>query len=258
MDKNLKVTVVQSILAWEDPQANFAHFEILLKGLSNVDLILLPEMFNTGFSMESSKLSETMDGASVSWMKKIAKEKNSAIAGSVIIEEAGKHYNRLVWVLPDGSTQHYNKRHLFRMANEHEFFTQGEERVIIEYKGWRICPMVCYDLRFPVWSRNDTGYDLVFYVANWPAARIDAWSTLLKARAIENQCFAIGVNRVGADESNRSYCGGSAVHDPKGVLLSNFKNNQEDVQTFELDLNELNDFRSKFPVDMDRDNFTLR
>lgn len=257
MNKSLKVVVVQANLIWEDPQANFDHFGELLKDLPEADLILLPEMFNTGFSMESSRLSETMDGPSVQWMKEVAKQKKCAVAGSVIIDDNGKHYNRFNWVTPDGSVQYYDKRHLFRMANEHEFFSQGNERVVFEYKGWKICPMVCYDLRFPVWSRNDLGFDCLIYVANWPAARIDAWSTLLKARAIENQCYCIGVNRIGKDEAGREYCGGSAVHDPRGTLLSDFTDNTEQVQVIELQLEPLNEFRKKFPVDLDRDDFTI-
>jgi len=257
--QDLKIAAIQSKLSWENVDDNLATFG---NRISLIDghphLILLPEMFNTGFSMNSAALAEKMGGKTMSWMAEQADQANAVVTGSVIIEDAGKFYNRLLWVLPDGTVQYYNKRHLFRMAHEHEFFDQGSERLIVNYKGWKICPLVCYDLRFPVWSRNDVSFDCLIYVASWPAARIDAWSTLLKARAIENQCYSIGVNRVGKDEANRDYCGGSAVHDPKGSLLSSFEMGKEEVQMITLDLDQLNDFRQKFPVDLDRDQFELK
>ncbi len=255
---NLKVATVQSSLVWENPKANFDHFENLLSSVEDVDLIVLPEMFNTGFSMESSRLSETMDGSSVNWLKSVASQKNCVVTGSVIIEEEGNYYNRLVWVNPSGDIFHYNKRHLFRMANEHEFFSPGKERLVVELKGWKICPMICYDLRFPVWSRNDINFDLLMYVANWPAPRTDAWSSLLKARAIENQCYCIGVNRIGEDEAGRSYSGATGIYDPKGQLLNELKIDEECVQIAELSYLDLADFRAKFPVHLDRDKFEIK
>lgn len=222
----------------------------------NADVIVLPEMFNTGFSMESSKLAEPHDGPSVQWMKQQAELYNAAVVGSVITEQDSHYYNRLYWVFPDGTFKCYDKRHLFRMAQEHEHFTGGTERRIVEYKGWKICPLICYDLRFPVWSRNNVQFDVLVYVANWPAARTDAWSTLLKARAIENQCYVIGCNRVGEDGKGIGYAGASVIHDPKGVELTH-QNGTEQVLTASINFGELADFRTKFPVDKDRDKFEI-
>ncbi len=264
---NLKISIIQSELHWEDAQENLTMFSKKIENLTGqTDLVVLPEMFNTGFSMESKKLAETMDGLSVNWMKEQAKKIDAAIIGSLIIQEDGDYFNRLVWMSPDGNIHTYDKRHLFRMAGEHNHFTAGRKRLIVEYKGWRICPLVCYDLRFPVWSRNSSitnhhstksEYDILIYVANWPAIRKAPWSKLLEARAIENQAFVIGVNRVGEDENGNDYSGDSVAINPKGECLSSIKPSTNQFQTMEFSLKELNDFREKFPVEMDADEFKI-
>lgn len=258
--QNLTVSLVQSHLAWENPTANRKHLEKQIQSIGSTDLIVLAEMFTTAFTMNSKKMAEPMHGDSVSWMKKMANEKDAVICGSLIIEDLGKYYNRFLWVEPNGDIQYYNKRHLFRMADEHQFFTQGNERIIIEYKDWRICPMICYDLRFPVWSRNDANnpYDLLIYVANWPSPRASAWSKLLMARAIENQAYTIGVNRIGEDEKGLKYIGGSAILDPKGEIIWEAKENNEAVQSKTIQLDQLNAFREKFPLKLDADNFEIK
>lgn len=260
---SLKVTAVQSELYWENVTQNLEMFAQKINAFSeNTDVIVLPEMFNTGFSMESKKLSENMDGETVRWMKIQSKKSDAVIIGSLIINENGNYYNRLIWVQPDGKIYTYDKRHLFRMAGEHNHFSAGEERLIINYKGWRICPLICYDLRFPVWARNTTSdkkpaYDCLIYIANWPAIRKQPWSKLLEARAIENQCYVVGVNRVGKDGNEIEYSGNSVVVNPKGEVISTIPEYENCTQTIELNLKELNDFREKFPVSLDGDDFTL-
>jgi len=255
--QDLTVSVIQSGLFWEDPEANRMAFAKKIAGIINADLIVLPEMFTTGFSMRSNELAEAMDGASVTWMKEQAVKSGSAINGSLIIEENDKYYNRSIFAFPDGRIEHYDKRHLFRMANEDAHFSEGTERKIVELKGWRICLQVCYDLRFPVFSRNRNDYDLLVYVANWPEVRTAAWSTLLKARAIENQCYLIGVNRIGNDANGISYSGASVILDAKGDELSEIPLHEETTRTVSLSSQELQDFRLKFPVGKDADNFGL-
>lgn len=280
---DLKLTLIQSDLHWEDVDANLSMFaEKIASAPKETDIIILPEMFNTGFSMESEKLAETMDGKSVTWLKEQAQKSQAIIIASLIIKEnnllsggtKGGFFNRLIWADPNGTVQHYDKRHLFRMAGEHEHFDAGQERLIVEYKGWRICPLICYDLRFPVWSRNVTlpvdachpefiegqttnAFDLLIYIANWPAARKSPWSKLLEARAIENQCFVVGLNRVGQDGKHIEYSGNSAVIDPKGDIISSIPESANHLQTVSISLDELNDFREKFPVGMDADEFKL-
>jgi len=263
MENHLKIAVIQSDLSWENGAENRSNFDRIIKGVDKVDLIILPEMFNTAFSMDSSRLAEKMDGETVSWMQIKAKETSAVVTGSVIIEDKGKFYNRLIWAQPNGDVQHYDKRHLFRMAEEDMHFSAGTERKVFNLKGWRICPMVCYDLRFPVWSRNidaegNTAYDLLLYVANWPAARVAAWSALLVGRAIENQAYVAGINRVGVDGNGIEYCGGTAMVDPKGNVMTSFPDGQVYVEITELDLDALNDFREKFPVVKDADAFELK
>lgn len=227
MEQNpdLRVALVQTDLHWQDKTANLALLEEKIWSLKNsCDLIVLPEMFATGFSMESALLAEPMNLQVHKWMKQLAAQTGSVITGTVIISEGGNYYNRLLWVMPDGTTQHYDKRHLFRMANEDASFASGTKLPIFSLKGWKICPQICYDLRFPVWSRNrwsagNAAYDLLFYVASWPAARISAWDTLLPARAIENLSYAFGVNRVGLDGNQIAYNGHSAAYDFKGERL---------------------------------------
>ncbi len=257
---DLKITAIQSELHWEDVDQNLAMFSGKIDAISEeTDVIVLPEMFNTGFSMLSEKLSETMKGKSVYWMKEIAQKVNAVIIGSLVIEEDNNCYNRLIWAQPDGEVKTYDKRHLFRMANEHEHFKAGTERLIIDYKGWKICPLVCYDLRFPVWSRNssENQYDLLIYIANWPGARKAPWSKLLEARAIENQCYVVGVNRVGKDGKDIAYAGNSAIINPKGEIISTIAENENCSETILLSLEQLNNFRKAFPVGMDADDFQV-
>ena len=282
---DLKVTIIQSQLHWESVTDNLSMFSEKIAAITEkTDLIVLPEMFNTGFSMQSEALSECMNGETVSWMIAQSKKKDAVIVGSLIIEEEQRFFNRLVWVEPNGTLQTYDKRHLFRMANEHKHFTGGKERLIITYKGWRICPLVCYDLRFPVWARNkklsvdkkdvipvqsnrnrnfsteeqaETAYDLLIYIANWPEVRKAPWSKLLDARAIENQCYVVGVNRVGKDGKGFSYSGNSVIINPKGETISSLPESENVTETVAISLNELNDFRIVFPVEMDADVFTL-
>lgn len=256
--RDLKVTIIQTELHWENIDENL---EMLGQKLSQIedetDLIVLPEMFNTGFTMSSEKLAEEMDGKTMQWMKNAAKEKSCVVVGSLIINENRNYYNRLIWMRTDGSYETYDKRHLFRMMDEHKYFSGGDERIVVELNGWRICPFVCYDLRFPVWCRNKGDYDCLIYIANWPGARRSAWSTLLLARAIENQVYVIGVNRIGKDGNDIVFSGGSAVIDPKGQVISKTQPHQENIETVSLSYEELEDFRKKFPVGLDGDEFEI-
>lgn len=255
MDK-LNITLVQPDIIWEDAKVNLERYTEMLAPIDKTDLIVLPEMFTTGFSMQPEKLKGTMDGPSVWWMKKLAFEKDTAITGSLIIEDAGKVFNRLVWVFPDQKTETYDKRHLFTMGEENEHYSAGSEKLIVEYRGWRFCPLICYDLRFPVWSRNTENYDVLLYVANWPAVRHEVWKTLLQARAIENQTYCIGVNRTGKDGSGLEYSGDSCMIGARGN--AKFVGSKEQVTSFEISLDELRKFRAKFPVLNDKDAFQMR
>jgi predicted amidohydrolase len=251
--ENLKVTIIQPDIIWENPGENLTNYANLIASAGNTDLVILPEMFTTGFSMESEKLKESMTGQSVNWMQATAVYKNVAILGSLIIEDEGKIYNRAIWVSPDGTIFYYDKKHLFTMGKEHLHYSPGSQKNIIEYKGWRICPLICYDLRFPVWSRNTENYDLLIYVANWPSARHHIWKSLLVARAVENQSYCIGVNRTGNDGSGLNYSGDSVLVDAKGI--GTFLGEQPSVQTFDLNYEELHTFRKNFPVLNDKDSF---
>lgn len=251
----LKITLVQPDIIWEDAAANLQNYSNLLRDASQTGLIVLPEMFTTGFSMHPERLKEGMDGMSVHWMKQLAADKQAVVTGSLIIEDGGKVSNRLLWVYPDGTVAFYDKRHLFTMSGEHLHYTAGKNRLIAEHLGWRFCPLICYDLRFPVWSRNTGNYDVLLYVANWPAARHHVWKSLLIARAIENQAWCIGVNRVGMDGTGLRYAGDSAVVDPRGSAT--FLGEQEGIRTVEISYEELHAFRKRFPVLGDRDDFTL-
>ncbi len=259
---DLRVALVQTDLHWQDKTANLAMLEEKIWALKNsCDLIVLPEMFATGFSMESALLAEPMNLQVHKWMKQLAAQTGSVITGTVIISEGGNYYNRLLWVEPVGTTQHYDKRHLFRMANEDASFASGTELPIFSLKGWKICPQICYDLRFPVWARNhwnsgNAAYDLLFYVASWPAARISAWDTLLPARAIENLSYCLGVNRVGIDGNQIAYTGHSAAYDFKGERLVDL-GEKDQIQVVSLSRSSLEEYRSKFPAWKDADNFTL-
>ena len=222
MKNTLSVSLIQAPIILEKKETNLSNFFSLINQIKSTDIILLPEMFNTGFSPSSVLLAESMNGPTVAWMKERAKRKKCAIAGSLIIVEEKKYYNRLIWVTKNGRISHYDKRHLFSLVKEEEFISRGNERLIVELEGYKICPLICYDLRFPVFSRNNVEYDMLIYVANWPEVRIDAWNTLLKARAIENQCYTVGVNRVGIDGNGVAFNGHSQVFDLFGTKLLHF------------------------------------
>lgn len=252
----MKISLIQTALAWEDAAANRAAFSAKINALPQTDLVVLPEMFATGFTMNPAAVAETMDGETVAWMQQAARAKSCAITGSLVIEEGGRYYNRLLFVFPDGSLQTYNKRHLFSFAEEDKHYTAGTAKLIVEYKGWKICPLVCYDLRFPVFSRNVEGYDLLLYVANWPQIRTHAWDSLLKARAIENLAYTIGVNRVGHDANGHAYSGHSQVLDVLGNYLLE-PGETDGVFTVELDRQQLIETRSRFAFLNDRDSFAI-
>jgi len=255
----LRVSLVQTSLAWHDPAANRAALERIVAPLANTtDLIVLPEMFTTGFTMAPREVAEAAEGATLEWLRELACRLDSAVTGSVATRDDGRYLNRLLWVEPDGRAAHYDKRHLFRMAREHEHYTGGRRRLIVEWRGFRICPLVCYDLRFPVWSRNRrvAPYDVLVYVANWPAARRTAWQRLLPARAIENLCYVVGVNRVGSDAQGIAYAGDSAVHDWRGDALVEL-GDAATVASIALERDSLDRFREKFPAQLDADDFEL-
>lgn len=258
MSEKLNIALIQPNLHWEDAEANRNLFSQRIKKVSNrVDLIILPEMFTTGFSMNAENLAEPTDGESLKWLQKQAKEKNAAITGSVIITENEKYYNRLFFVFPDGSFKIYDKRHTFTLAKENETYTAGKDRLIVEYKGWKICPLICYDLRFPVFARNNVDYDLLIYVANWPEKRVDAWDVLLKARAIENMSYCAGLNRTGEDGDGYIYNGHSGVYDCLGKPLTELNRSEEFIKELSLDKKSLYETRDKMKFLQDRDSFTL-
>ncbi|HNP20402.1 MAG TPA: amidohydrolase [Fulvivirga sp.] len=260
--QDLKVTLIQSELHWQNSGANLAMFEEKIWQIEEpTDLIVLPEMFNTGFTMDAQSVAEQMNLTTFKWMKQMAAQTSAVVTGSFIVKENSNYYNRLIWMRPDGTWNKYDKRHLFRMANEHEHFSGGQEIIIEEIKGWKICPLVCYDLRFPVWSRNkstngELGYDLLLYVANWPAVRVVAWDTLLKARAIENLAYCAGLNRVGKDGNNIAYNGHSGVYDPKGETLY-LEDEKEAIKTITISKEMLTTYREKFPAQLDADGFEI-
>ncbi len=257
--QNLTVTTVQTSLYWENPGANLAMLEEKIRNAGTVgDLIVLPEMFTTGFTMNAPALAEPMNLTTCRWMKQMAAQTGAVITGSIIIRENSRYYNRMLWVEPDGQIDFYDKRHLFRMADEHLVFSAGEKRLIKELKGWKIAPFVCYDLRFPVWSRNTEAesYDLAIYIASWPAARNMAWNTLLPARAIENQCYVTGVNRTGTDGKAIIYEGNSGIWNFLGEKI-NDSGHAEVIQTGSLDMAKLQSFRSAFPAFRDSDRFSI-
>lgn len=255
----LRVALLQTDIQWGDKEKNLDSAENMIATLEDADIALLPEMFSTGFMAEDASQAESMDGRTVSWMQRIAARTGTAVAGSLAISDGShrKPFNRFVLAAPDGTIQHYDKRHLFSFSGEDSCYTAGSERVIWNYKGFRILPMVCYDLRFPVWSRNRSDYDIAIYTASWPQSRIGVWDVLLRARAIENQCWALGVNRVGSDPS-ASYNGHSAAIDYCGNPLACAPSDRECVIKTELDKEELSDFRSKFRAWEDADDFTVR
>jgi omega-amidase len=258
MKNELKVVGIQADLVWESPEQNIAFFEEKINAIEvSVDLIVLPEMFTTGFTMQPKKVAEKITGFSVSWMQKIAKEKQTAICGSLVISDANKFYNRFVFVHPSGEIETYNKRHSFTLAGEDKVYTAGTKKIIIAYKGWRICPLICYDLRFPVWSRNIENYDLLIYMANWPIVRIKAWDTLLKARAIENMSYVIGVNRTGKDANNYEYSGNSLLINYLGEELSNLKKDEVGIVSATFVKSDQDRIRNKLGFLTDKDSFLI-
>jgi omega-amidase len=259
---DLTVSLVQASLHWHNPAANLAQLDELLAsalpGPGITDLIVLPEMFTTGFSMEAAAQAEPYPGPTLTWMQAQAARYNAVVTGSVLTRHGAAYYNRLLWVRPDGAHSTYDKRHLFRLAGEHEVYTPGTCRLLEEWRGWRIRPLICYDLRFPVWSRNDqhNPYDLLLYVANWPQARAEIWRTLLRARAIENLAYTAGVNRLGTDGLGHDYSGQSALLDIHGEYLAQ-AGNLQGVLTHTLQAAPLHALREKLPFLLDADNFSL-
>ncbi|MFQ6601290.1 nitrilase family protein [Flavobacterium sp. C3NV] len=254
----MKIALIQSDLYWEDASKNRKSFESKINQIdSEVNLVVLPEMFSTGFSMNAPEVAETMQGETVLWLQSLAKQKNFAITGSLIIVENEKYYNRMLFVFPSGEIQYYNKRHLFSLAGEDKFYTSGKEKVIIDYLDWKICLQVCYDLRFPVFARNVENYDLLLYVANWPKVRTNAWDTLLKARAIENLSYVVGVNRVGLDANNYEHVGHSQVVDFLGDFILE-PQETEAVFIVELDKKAMVETRKKLDFLSDKDIFEIK
>ena len=254
---DLNVALVQTTLAWHDRAANLEHFAGLLEQAKGADLVILPEMFTTGFSMHSETLCEPQEGPATVWLREQARRLNAVVTGSVIIRAAdGSHRNRLLWARPDGEVLHYDKRHLFRMAGEHKHYTAGERRVLFEVKGWRVRPLICYDLRFPVWSRDPQDTDLLLYTANWPGARRLHWNRLLPARAIENLCYVVAVNRVGTDGKGFAYTGDSQALDFQGESLLN-AGEADGVFHIALSAEALSAYRTRFPAHLDADDFSL-
>ncbi len=254
----MNIVALQSPLYWQEPEKNRDFFESLIADCaSDTDVIVLPEMFTTGFSMTPEAIAEAAKGPTLDWLRRLAKQFDCAITGSVAVKENDGYYNRMYWVSPEGET-HYDKRHLFRMAGEHEHYQAGRERCVIEFRGLRFCLQVCYDLRFPVFSRNRGDYDVLVYVANWPEPRRHAWSSLLTARAIENQCYVIGVNRVGDDGNGIPYSGDSAIIDFKGQTLAQGREHSPEQLRATLSKAELEAFREKFPAMLDADAFELK
>ncbi|WP_046757810.1 amidohydrolase [Kordia jejudonensis] len=257
-NQELHVALVQTNLVWEHPAENRIQLHKKINTIADtVDLIILPEMFTSGFTMNPASVAETMDGETIALLKNLAKEKNAAITGSLVISESGNHYNRFVFVFPSGEIETYDKRHTFTLAGEHEVYTAGTFKNIITYKDWKICPLICYDLRFPVWARNVENYDVLLYVANWPKPRISAWDALLKARAIENMSYCIGVNRVGLDANSHEYPGHSAVYDVLGEKLTNLESGKEEIAFATLTKSNIETYRNKLKFLNDKDTFEL-
>jgi predicted amidohydrolase len=253
----MKIAIFQSELTWENPAENRKNIERYFRNVPHAfDLFVLPEMFTTGFTMHPTAVAETMEGKTIVWLQGLAAEKNCAITGSLIITANGKYYNRMIFVFPTGEVEFYDKRHLFGLAGEDKIYTKGEKKAIVNYKGWKICLQICYDLRFPVFARNVDNYDLLIYVANWPKPRINAWDALLKARAIENMCYTVGVNRIGTDANQLEYPGHSQVFDCMGIERLN-AHNESGIFCCELDLLQQNANRFQFNFLNDADRFTL-
>lgn len=254
--QNLTIALIQQEIIPNNPQHNLDTFAKAISHLTNVDLIILPEVFTTGFCSNARNYAERVDGTAYQWMADQAKKLNAVVTGSLVVKLENTHVNRLVWMRPDGTYAHYDKRHLFRMAGEHERYASGNHRVLVELKGWRILPMICYDLRFPVWSRNRNDYDLALYVANWPSARALHWNRLLQARAIENLSYVAGVNRVGMDEKHQHYSGDSSVFSSAGEVV--FASQEPGAFVVELFADKLKEYRTHFPAHMDADEFDIK
>ena len=257
--QDLKVTLIQSELVWEDISSNLTGFDNTINAVEeDTHLIILPEMFSTGFTMNAAALAQDMKGSAVKWIKEKSAEKTVDILGSIIAEDGGKFFNRLVWAKPDGEIFIYDKKHLFRMAGEEKIYSAGSKNITVELNGWKIRPFICYDLRFPVWTRNvKNQFDAAIFIANWPERRSAHWKALLQARAIENQCYVIGVNRVGTDGNGLTYSGDSSIIDPWGTVIFQ-KSNQTCIHTAELSYDVLKTSREDFPVWMDADNDIIR
>jgi omega-amidase len=255
----VNLSIVQFNPAWEDSKSNIQKLNSWLEKIpAQTNLVILPEMFLSGFSMNVGQSAQTMDGQGVEWLTSVASERGFTIAGSLSIHDNNQYFNRLIVASPEGEVQYYDKRHLFRMGEENQIYSPGNKHLIVNVAGWNMMPLVCYDLRFPVWSRNvNLRYDVLIYVANWPKARREVFLTLLKARAIENQCYVVGVNRTGTDGLGISYAGDSVVVDYKGNFLTDPANNTEQIINSTISLSELRSFREKFPTYLDADNFTL-
>lgn len=253
----MKIAIIQSDLVWENPTANRNHFEEKINSITEaIDLIVLPEMFSTGFTMNPSEVAETMNGETVQWMQQLAKKKQLAITGSLVIEENGNYYNRMLFVFPDGTIEKYDKRHLFSLAKEEMVFTAGRGKTIVDYKDWKICLQICYDLRFPVFVRNVENYDLLIYVASWPKPRINAWDILLRARAVENLSYTVGVNRVGTDANLLEYVGHSQIVDYLGnYSVEPFEN--ETIKIVSLDKGAMMETRNRLNFLNDKDTFSI-
>jgi omega-amidase len=259
MQNELNIVGIQADLSWENPAENRIFFEEQINSLSeNTDLVVLPEMFTSGFTMNPEKVAEKMNGETISWMQKMASKKQVAITGSLVIEDDNKYYNRLVFVHPSGKIETYDKRHSFTLAGEDKVYNSGDKILIVNYKGWRICPLICYDLRFPVWARNTENYDLLIFMANWPVTRIKAWDTLLKARAIENMSYVIGINRTGKDANNYEYSGNSLVIDYLGEELSILPKNEVGILKATLVKSDQKKIREKLGFLNDRDFFEIQ
>ena len=254
----MKIAILQTMLSWENPGENRALLQNKINAiLQKVDLIVLPEMFTSGFTMNPKSVAETMQGATISWLKEVAKKRNCALTGSLVIEENGNYFNRLVFVFPNGDIQQYDKRHLFTLAGENQVYKAGIEKLIVEFKGFKICPLICYDLRFPVFSRNVKDYDVLIYVANWPKPRINAWDILLKARAVENMSYVLGVNRIGLDANNHQYIGHSQAIDFLGNYMLEPQETDE-VFIIELNKEKMLETRGKLAFLNDIDEFQIR
>ena len=259
MQNELNIVAIQAKLTWENPAVNLLFFEQKIAQLdSDTDLIVLPEMFSTGFTMQPASIAQTMKGSTVLWMIATARVNNVAIVGSIVVQENNQYFNRAIFVHPNGLIDTYDKRHLFSLAGEDILYTSGSKQLIVHFKGWRICPLICYDLRFPVWSRNTNNYDLLLFMANWPIARIDAWDNLLKARAIENMSYCIGVNRIGEDANGYQYNGHTTAYDFLGKEIARTKEGKEDLLQCVISKKLQEETRKKLSFLNDKDSFKIQ